>query len=107
MRGEFMSKRKYRHFKDKTIETEDKSVSEQRDAQFLGSAERTIKAIEGILYPMVNHPTSFDVRKACIELVAQYAYDLVEHTIGSINPIAFQSCKEWTDIIKDIPDMTE
>ena len=78
--------------------------SNPRDTQFTGFADLLLKEMlnqrEGRWIDFNEDDKEYAV------IVAQRAYDLVEHAILSMSPIAFQSY-EYDEIIHSIPDMTE
>jgi hypothetical protein len=76
-----------------------------RDTQFKGFAKLLMRDLDAV---STTTYASLDKAKEAYELaIARRAHDLVENTIYSMSPIAFQCCENFDQLVREIPDMTE
>jgi hypothetical protein len=85
-------------------------VSDQnpRDTQFANFAKQVIADLEEV-HALQRRKMGCQqiLIDDVIAIIARRGYDLVEHAIETMNPIAHQYAKSTEEIIKDIPDMPE
>jgi hypothetical protein len=77
-------------------------VSDQnpRDTQFVNFAKLVIADLEE------DHDLRMDIAiDDVIAIIARRGYDLVEHALETMNPIAHQYAKSTEEIVRSIPDM--
>jgi hypothetical protein len=85
-----------------------------RDEQFKGFAGMLAKELrdQGLLdignttKPLTDPPIDLEYEKIK-HIIARRAYDLVDHAIGSMEPIDLQCCESYVEVVQGIPDMTE
>lgn len=79
-----------------------------RDTQFKGFASLILGEMlqASKTYSGLIDSESSTWQEAMQQIIARRAYDLIEHTICSENPIAHQ-CMSEDEIVASIPDLTE
>jgi hypothetical protein len=84
-----------------------------RDTQFQGFAKLLAEELKahGLLdignafKPLLDIPVDLDYEKVK-QIIARWAYDLVEHAMREIELADLECCEHREDLVQEIPDMT-